>query len=285
MNFSVCGIVFNADYKTHSDALKKVINILEKNKKEYMILKNDSIDDIESSYFRAPENFYGKCDVIIAMGGDGTLLTVAHSASEHNIPIFGINLGHLGFMSAVEKNGIDRISEFFEGNYKTDERMMLDCEITENGKVIHKLRCLNDVVISRGSYPRMINFNIYIDGIEAENYTADGLIVSTPTGSTAYSLSAGGPIAEPDENVIITTPICPHSLKSRSIISGGNKTISIGCDGNYNNCAFVSADGRDAIKVTSDCQITVKQSETTTVFIKFADKNFYKILKEKMSER
>jgi len=182
----------------------------------------------------------------------------------------------------LKEKEIEILEKLFSGEYMVDERMMLECEYkTENGT--DKRYCLNDIIISRGIYPRMIKPKIIISGSPAEEYTADGIIVSTPTGSTAYSLSAGGPIVSPDLDVMTVTPICPHSLYNRSLIVGGKEEITIECNENYNPAFFVSCDG-SASKETNGT-VKIKKSEYITRLIRIKKDGFYSILRKKMSER
>lgn len=230
------------------------------------------------------EKFYQLVDLIIVLGGDGTLLKIAQEAAIHSIPILGINFGHLGFLSELEKEDLKILERMLHGQYQIEERMMLKCTVqAEETETCYY--GLNDIVISRGAMPRMIHFNIHVENQCVEEYIADGLILATPTGSTAYSLSAGGPIVEPSTDLIIATPICPHSMKSRSLIIGGQKKIQVGLDEAYNATAFISVDGMENIVVPPSGSIVIEKAEYTTKLLRVTDKNFYSILKEKLTER
>jgi NAD+ kinase len=154
--------------------------------------------------FVKEEDVYILSDVILSLGGDGTLIGAARNAAVYGKPIMGINLGHLGFLSELEKDDLSGLNKLISGNYTVDERMMLNCKFTDTNGKEYEFDCLNDIIISRGSYPRMIDFELNVGNETVEKYMADGMIVSTSTGSTAYSLSAGGPVVEPNVELIIT---------------------------------------------------------------------------------
>lgn len=271
MNIKKIGIVTRDELDVNK--LNEVKKALSSYNAEY---DYKNVKDIKS------EEFYENADVIISLGGDGTLLSAARYASICDKPVLGINMGHLGFLTALELHEIKSLEKLFSGDYTIDERMMLECEYeTENGKETDY--CLNDVIISRGIYPRMIKSKIMVSGNVAEVYTADGIIVSTPTGSTAYALSAGGPIVSPFLDIMTITPICPHSLYNRSLVVGGREEIEIECSESYNSSFFVSCDGRESIEAKG--KIKVVQSSYTTKLIRIKEDNFYSILRKKMSER
>lgn len=228
------------------------------------------------------DSFYKNADVILSVGGDGTLLSAAKVASIYNKAVLGINMGHLGFLTALEIEEAEQLKLLFRNEYTIDERMMLECEYKCGTETV-KDYCLNDVIISRGINPRMIKSKILISGNPAEEYTADGIIVSTPTGSTAYSLSAGGPIVSPELDIMTVTPICPHSLYNRSLIVGGKEQVEIECNENYNSKLFVSCDGRESTEITGN--VRIKKSTYTTKLIRIKKESFYSILRKKMSER
>lgn len=226
--------------------------------------------------------FYKNADLILTAGGDGTLLAAARKASIYGKPVVGVNMGHLGFLTAIEVDEIESLDKIFKGEYTIDERMMLECEFDTIDGIVTRY-CLNDIIVSRGMYPRMIRPRISISGSLAEEYTADGIIVSTPTGSTAYSLSAGGPIVFPDLDVMTITPICPHSLNNRSLIVGGKEEVTIECNMSYNPSFFVSCDGSAARETTG--MVKIRKSGYVARLIRLNQDGFYSILRKKMSER
>lgn len=225
------------------------------------------------------------CDAVIAVGGDGTTLNVAKRASLLGKPTLGINAGRLGFMSGLERNELDLLSILIDGGYTVEDRMMLKADVVENGKLISSNICLNDAVISRGDLARLIDINLYCEGREVTNTRADGMIVSTPTGSTAYSMAAGGPVVSPDNSCFIVTPICPHSLVNRSIVFSSDKELELSVGNDMNNNSFLSIDGADSIPINPDTRIVISKSEFTTKLIKIKPDNFYEILNKKILER
>ena len=233
--------------------------------------------------FTDKKTLYEESDVIISLGGDGTLIAAARNCAKFNKPIMGINLGHLGFLSEMEKDELYGLNKLLSGDYSVDERMMITCKFTDIDGRFYEFHCLNDIIISRGSYPRMIDINLKISGETVKSYTADGLIISTPTGSTAYSLAAGGPVVEPNVKVMIVTPICPHSLENRAILFSDERELEISVNEKYNKKVFVSPDGQDSVEVKGS--ITVKKSPYTTKLLRINNKSFYSILNDKLSER
>ena len=224
-------------------------------------------------------------DIAIAVGGDGTTLSVAKKASFNNKPTLGINAGRLGFMSGLEKNELELLKDIVNGDYNTEKRMMIKATVIKNSEVCGEYHCLNDAVISRGDLARLIDINMFCEGRPVTGMRADGIIVATPTGSTAYSLAAGGPVVSPDNSCFVVTPICPHSLVNRSIVFSSDKelTLTVGNDKNVN--VYLSIDGESSIPVDSDTQIIISKSEYSAKLIKVKPDNFYEILNKKIIER
>ena len=224
-------------------------------------------------------------DVVIAIGGDGTTLNVAKKASFEGVPTLGINSGRLGFMSGLEKNELALLKNVVRKEYIIENRMMLKAAVVEDGKVIGEYHCLNDAVISRGNLARLIDISVMCEGRDVTNARADGMIVSTPTGSTAYSMAAGGPVVSPDTSCFIVTPICPHSLVNRSIVFSPDKEIELFVGSDMNNKAFLSVDGADSTPVDDKVKIVISKSEYQAKLIKIKPDNFYEILNNKIIER
>lgn len=228
---------------------------------------------------------FDKSDAIIVFGGDGTILEAVRKMGERKIPLFGVNYGNLGFMAEVEeKSMVDSIQRLLEKDFFVEERMMIDLEIDGFDAKEHGFTALNDVVISRGANTRLIDIRVYGNDTLIEEYRADGLIVATPTGSTAYSLSAGGPIIEPtNDSAYVITPICPHSLHNRSIVLDAANTIRVEADSKDNNM-IVAVDGQKFLEINHK-PILIKKSLATVKLIKFKEYNFFNILRKKLSER
>lgn len=225
------------------------------------------------------------CDVAIAIGGDGTTLNVAKRAARCGKYVLGINAGRLGFMSGLEHDELSLLKNVVDGKYEVDERLMLEADIVKDGSVISIHQCLNDAVISRGSFARLIDINITCSGRNVSDMRADGVIVSTPTGSTAYSMAAGGPVVSPQAECILITPICPHSLMDRSIIFSTDKELVIKAHNDKMNQPVLTVDGEDAIDLDAESEVRVRVSDTKAKLIKIKPENFYEILNKKIIER
>lgn len=235
--------------------------------------------------FDIGDRIISKCDAAIAIGGDGTTLNIAKKASYQGKPVLGINAGRLGFMSGIERDELELLENLVKGKYKIDERMMLKAQVFEDGvqKSVH--HCLNDIVISRGNFARLIDISIICDGRTVSNMRADGIIISTPTGSTAYSMAAGGPVVSPQADCIIETPICPHSLMDRSIIFSTDKELIVRASNDMRNMPVMTVDGQEAVNLSVDSEVSVTVSELKTKLIKLKPENFYEILNKKIIER
>ncbi len=235
--------------------------------------------------FDCEEKIIELCDIAIAIGGDGTTLSVAKKAAKYGKPVLGINAGRLGFMSGLEQDELELLKNVVTGDYEIDERLMLEAEIVRNGETVSVHKCLNDAVISRGNFARLIDINITCGGRNVSNMRADGVIISTPTGSTAYSMAAGGPVVSPQAECILATPICPHSLMDRSIIFSADKELVISAHNDKMNFPVLTVDGEDAIELDFNSEVRVKASKTKTRLIKLKPENFYEILNKKIIER
>lgn len=225
------------------------------------------------------------CDCAIAIGGDGTTLNIAKKAAFLNKSTLGINAGRLGFMSGIERDELSLLTKLINKEYIIDERAMLKATIEKDGEVLSSHHCLNDIVVSRGNFARLIDVTITCDGRSVSNMRSDGVIISTPTGSTAYSMAAGGPVVSPEADCIIETPICPHSLMDRSIIFSADKELIVTANNDQNNSPIMTVDGQEAVNLTPGCQIHIKKSDITTKLIKLKPENFYEVLNKKIIER
>lgn len=221
-------------------------------------------------------------DCCIVLGGDGTMLEAARSLAFLDIPIIGVNLGTMGYLAEVEKSNIDEaLSRLISGEYEIEDRMMLHGSI--NGKEDY---ALNDIVISRASAIQAINYNIYVDDLLLCSYHADGIIISTPTGSTGYNMSAGGPIVEPSGNMILLTPICPHTLNSRSMVLSADKSITIELtDGSRkrDNKVVAAFDGSGVIDMNVGDRIEIGKSGKKTKILRLNRVSFLEVLSKKFS--
>lgn len=231
------------------------------------------------------EELFEGTDVIIVLGGDGTLLNIARQSASYNVPLFGINLGHLGFLTEVEAEDMYlALEKLISGEYEIERRMMLEATVEKDSIQLEKSIALNDVGITKGPFSRIISLGIYINDNFVDLYSADGIVISSPTGSTAYSLSAGGPIVSPDVKVLIITPICPHTLHSRSIVVSNEDVVKIEVCKN-NTEVMLTLDGQQGYKVKSGDIVTVRQSQYYTNLVKLKGRSFFQVLRQKMSER
>lgn len=223
---------------------------------------------------------------ILVLGGDGTLLNVASAASHVDTPLFGVNLGTVGFLTEGELNNwqviVDRL---MADDFSTEERMMIKGSVNVDKVHPFRKRALNDIVISRAGFSRLIGLDVYVNGSFLNSYEGDGLIVSTPTGSTGYNLSAGGPIVDPKARLMIITPVCPHSLTSKSIVLPSDAKVSIVIAKKRKTQeteAIVSFDGGNDMELSAGDVLDVCVSQRTTKLIKASDVNFYEILRNKL---
>ena len=218
---------------------------------------------------------------VICFGGDGTILHMAKAATRQGIPILGVNIGTMGFMAELESGEISHLSRLATDDYAVDSRMMLDVTVHRGRDIIFHDIGLNDVAITKGAIARIVHLGVRCDGVQAMECDGDGLIVATPTGSTAYSLSAGGPIVEPEANNIIITPICSHDVSSRCMVASQNRVITVGLIKNAHRNAFLSVDGGKAQKLNMGDVVTIRKSDLATKLIRLKDRSFYDVLNMK----
>lgn len=222
-----------------------------------------------------------KVDLIIVLGGDGTFLHTAHHFIATNIPLLGINIGKLGFLTELETNVLTTALEYIlEGNYQIEKRMLLEGKVKKRDSFNYFSHALNDLVISRGDMVQMIKIKLYINEELVNSYRADGLIVATPTGSTAYSLSAGGPLVNPQIKAILITPICPHTLNIRPMVISAQEKVKVQIAGK--GIMKVSADGSKDCSLSSGDIIAINAAQEEIDIIKLPERTFYTILREKM---
>jgi NAD+ kinase len=240
-----------------------------------------SFDLPKDLYFSRLDRELHGSDLIICFGGDGTILHMAKTATRAGIPILGVNIGTLGFMAELENTELDQLRRIASGNYTIDSRMMLDVTVHRDRDIIFHDICLNDVVITKGAVARIVHLNVACDGVQAMECGGDGVIVATPTGSTAYSLSAGGPIVEPEAHSIIVTPICAHDVASRCIVASENRVITVGLTKNARRNAFLSVDGGKALRLNLGDVATIRKSRLQTKLIRLKDRSFYDVVNSK----
>jgi NAD+ kinase len=222
-------------------------------------------------------------DLAIVIGGDGTLLNAARSLAPCGVPIIGVNLGRLGFLTDVAAdNMIDDIGKILDGDHHIERRLLLKAEVMRQGKIAHTANAFNDVVIGKGELARMIEFETYVGGEFVNDTRGDGLIVASPTGSTAYSLSAGGPILLPTMPAIVLVPICPHTLSHRPIVVPSNTTIEIVMKGATSQQAFATFDGQATFPLAAQDRIYVRRSESDVELLHPSNRSHFDAMRIKL---
>lgn len=229
--------------------------------------------------FLPADQLAAESDMILSFGGDGTLLSTARKVGRHQTPILGVNFGGLGYLAEISLEDLyPRVQELLAGSFLIEERMVLECRVEGSPQ---KYYALNDIVISKGGFPRVVSIRTTIEGRYLNTYVGDGLIIATPTGSTAYSLSSGGPIVEPGLRAIIVNPISPHTLADRPIVIGDDKEIEVRIAGRYDEITLV-ADGQVERSLTYGDTVLARRADYAVKLVLFGDKFFYDVLREKL---
>ena len=219
--------------------------------------------------------------MVICFGGDGTLLHMSKAATRHGIPILGVNIGTMGFMAELESTELSQLARIATGDYTIDNRMMLDVTVLRDRDIIFHDLCLNDVAITKGAVARIVHLEVKCDGVQALECSGDGIILATPTGSTAYSLSAGGPIVEPDAHSILVTPICAHDVASRCIVVSDKRSVSVAMTSNARRNAYLSVDGGKALRMNMGDVATIRKSNLCTKLVRLKDRSFFDVVNMK----
>lgn len=238
----------------------------------------------ENIVFGKFEDFYSKCNVIIVIGGDGTIIQCTQLTSSSNIPILAINSGRLGFMASLEENELNFLENIVTGDYSIASRMMIKGKLVKKNGGIKYFSALNDIVVAKGNLCKLVDFKVMTNGQVISSLRADGLIFSTPTGSTAYSLSAGGPIIDPTVECIEFTQICPFSLLARTMIFSPDKIIKVTYSTSNNACIVVSNDGCDELTFLPEDELYIYKSDEYVKFIDINGGNFYHSVNTKLMQ-
>ena len=220
-------------------------------------------------------------DLLICFGGDGTILHASKAATRAGVPILGVNIGTMGFMAELESSELKALRRLADGDYTTEERMMLHVKAEREGVLLLEEDALNDAVITKGAVARIVQMAVSCDGVEIMNFGGDGVIVSTPTGSTAYSMSAGGPIVEPTAQNIIITPICAHDMRTKTVVTSSERVISVEIGRIGRKSAFLSVDGGRALRLNTGDRLTITRSKYATKLVHLSERSFFEILKNK----
>lgn len=270
---------------TVKDVELKVTN----NITEYLMKKGMEctvITDMQEGVIQSEQSLPKNIDIVIVLGGDGTMLRTTYALGDRDVLVVGINLGTLGFLTEVEpQNLYEALERLITGDFEVEERMLISGSVYRDGEEVIHSGALNDIVVSRAGFPRIICLQIKVNNRLLDVYEADGVIIATPTGSTGYNLSAGGPIVSPKTDLIIVTPISPHSLSTKSIAFSADDTIEIEVvkkRETQKGEAIVTFDGRSGLHVVEGDVIRVQKSTQTLKLIKLSDTNFYEVLRSKI---
>lgn len=279
------GIIVNHSTRAAEVDIDKVCAYIEEKGGSFHRLK------VKSGSAELMENFTDitdlpkDADCVMVLGGDGTIIQAARELAETGVPILGVNLGTVGFLAEVELVHIYKaIDAVMAGRYKLEKRFMLKGSVIKGAKIVYEANALNDIVVARGNLVRAISTSVYIDGNQVSSLHGDGIIVTTPTGSTGYNLSAGGTIILPDAEVFGIHPICPHSLNSRGVITSSAAKIDIDVEWNKRSEpdeAIVSFDGNKGIRLMPGDKVQIMKSELTVPFLRINDFNFFESYRKK----
>jgi len=254
--------------------------------KNYNVVTEESSAEVikEDIGPREPiEKIGGHIDLAIVVGGDGTLLHVARKLMEHAVPLVGVNLGRLGFLTDIPAdNMLEAISSILDGEFETEERFLLSAEIMRAGKIVSTSVAFNDVIIGKGELSRMIELEVFDDGEFVHSMRGDGIIVATPTGSTAYAMSAGGPILHPELQAFTLVPICPHTLSNRPIVVGADSVIEIVIKGVNQQRTYVTFDGQENYALDQEDRVYIRKAETPVVLLHPTNRSHYDVLRAKL---
>lgn len=275
------GIIGKRDTKEVYSVVRDLIKWLEKKKIEFWV-DEELAQHIRVNRFFKQNNLPEEIELVVVFGGDGTFLNASQQVNKHNIPILGFNLGGLGFLTEFTVNEIFPIMEkIIEGDYEIEEREMVLASMVKPGEKPKEYHILNELVINNGAISRIIDLAIFIDGNKITTFKADGVILATPTGSTAYSLSAGGPIAYPTLPVILITPICPHILTNRPLVVSNNMEIKVKVLTDNQN-AYATLDGQETLTLGMNDEVILKKSKSKVKLIKSPFRDYFSILKTKL---
>lgn len=231
-----------------------------------------------------PPGSWEGVEFVVVLGGDGTFLRAARAAAPYGVPALGVNLGHLGFLTEIEANELfPALEGFLAGQYMIEERMMLRAVIRREGQELEPFLALNDIVIAKGPLARLVRLRVHVSGTLVATYPADGVITATPTGSTAYSLSAGGPITEPNLDVILVTPICPHTFYSRPLVVAPDRTVQVAVLENQGGTAL-TIDGQTGFQLQTGDEVLISRASEVARLLRREGFRFYDVLRQKLTE-
>ena len=284
-NFKQIGIIGKYADSSVSETLRALSDYLQS--RDISILLDDATAEVWPDHglqIANREQLGRKCDMAIIVGGDGTFLNAARSLAHHDIALLGLNLGRLGFLTDISPDEMhSKLDEVFAGQYTEEERFLLQCRVIRDGEQISQSDAFNDVVVHKWDVARMIEVDTYVNGTFVNTLRSDGLIVSTPTGSTAYALSGGGPILQPCLSAMILVPICPHTMSNRPIVIDANTVVEIVIKGQGQVHAQISCDGQISLGVMAGDRVQIRKKEHLVKMIHPVDHDHFHILREKLN--
>lgn len=280
------GIVPNFTREKTLEVTENTIKYLDKLNIEYFFEKS-SINSfpISINNEKLLDDLYSFVDVIIAIGGDGSFIHTAKAAALHKRPVLCINAGNLAFLAGLEGNELQLVEKLITGDFTTDKRLLLEVTAKTDNNCKFMGYCLNDVVVARGKDIRLVDLDVFCDNRKINSYRADGVIISTPTGSTAYSWSAGSPVIDPNLQCIMLTPICTHSPLNRSLVFNDKSCLTVKTSNNFNQEISVSTDGEKTVVLPSNTEISISKSKLYAEFIRIKSDEFFDILNSKLTQR
>lgn len=278
------GLVVNLNKKEVQRLVEQITRWLEERDCEVMI-KEDTAHTMGLSRLGVPqEALFGQAQCVIVFGGDGTMLWTARKVAKAGTPIIGINMGHLGFLTEIDvPEALADLGKILDGQYFVEERMMLEASVYREGCLVENSVGLNDAVISKGAISRLIRLETYVNDYFVNKYMGDGLIIASPTGSTAYSLSAGGPLVSPEHDSLLLTPICPHSLWARPVVVAPDSVIKVALL-SEGGAVTLTMDGQYVFSLRQDDQIVIRRAPQKAKFLRITGRNFFEVLRKKLKE-
>lgn len=284
------GLIVNADKSQALVCGEQIARLMLLNDAE--IFLNNSLEELITltdyekyvNYFDSDEEVIKYCDVAITVGGDGTIIHNAKFAATYKKPLIGVNMGRIGFVAGLEYYEIAELKKLLKGDYKTQRRMLLNVEL-KRGDSVQRFLAVNEAAITRDVLKPIIDISVLLNNERIITYRADGMIFATPTGSTAYSFSSGGPVIEPDMNCILLTPLCPHALSSRQVVFREDALLTATVDNADLSHSYLVVDGQTNVEIQKGDKITITKSEDYLELIILKEKNFYTLLNEKLKEK
>ena len=282
--FKRIALITNSDAKKVAETLNSLIVYLQSNEIDFVLDKDSTLLADQTGLPAMKENeFDADCDLAIAIGGDGTMLKAAHLACLHEMPLLGINRGRLGFLADIPADAFEEhLNAIFAGTFVEDERFLLHVEVLRKGKLLLDSNAFNDVILQKWNIARLVEFETYVDSRFVHRQRSDGLIVTTPTGSTAYALSGGGPILHPSLDALALVPICPHTLTNRPIVIDGNSVVEIVVGTREIDHARLTCDGDIEIELAPGDRVRVQKQDNKIKIIHPQGHDHFSILREKL---